>query len=393
MTAFTRIGTTLWHWEPWMALGDREKLLWLALYTSADAKRWIPGLFYGSVSSLAEVMHISTTEVHTSLTALIDHKLVEHDRKNRIVRFLKLPDCGEWPSGLYILQSWWKRFQDIPACPTRDAHVIMLRWLLDRGAATSEKNKSKKPTAHHEEVWAETFATILVPLASRDLNTVPDSDTSTEVQPSLFRSAPATPHGPSTESTSTHSGASSSDSDQYPIKSGLPIPTPLPTPGGYSGGYGEGEGEGEGAFFSSSSGSGSGTGGSGGGTPGRPRLTLVPPVGYTVDQYLDTLSTSGMGRYPPVARHGLQFALSATIAALVDQGVGLADVAVAGSWIARETVGIGSVGGDPRSLLSVWAADPGNVLAALAAAREHERLLAERCALAAEARSTLGIPT
>jgi hypothetical protein len=69
--------------------------------------------------------------------------------------------------------------------------------------------------------------------------------------------------------------------------------------------------------------------------------------------------------------------------------VGPEQIAVLGSWqgLARE---ISTIGGDPRSRLSVWVAGEGNVLAALKAATEHEREAREASAHLAELKKQLG---
>jgi hypothetical protein len=102
------------------------------------------------------------------------------------------------------------------------------------------------------------------------------------------------------------------------------------------------------------------------------------------------LAEASGGRYHPAVREGLHAALCATIGALDAARVGSEDLAAVGRWIARADVGIGTIPGDPRSRLSVWASGPGNVLAALERAHEHEREAAEASATLAELRKTLG---
>jgi hypothetical protein len=69
--------------------------------------------------------------------------------------------------------------------------------------------------------------------------------------------------------------------------------------------------------------------------------------------------------------------------------VGVEQIAVLASWpgLTRE---ISSIGGDPRSRLSVWVAGEGNVLAALKTATEHERDAKEASAHLAELKNQLG---
>ena len=201
MTAFTRIGPSLWNWERWTSLSPSEQILWLALYTTAEAKRLPPGLFHGSITAMAEASHRQVDETMMSLDRLLEAELVEFDQKARILRLTELPDAGEYPSAPSILESWWGKFMILPPCAVRDAHVPTIRWILDRGAASAKKNRSKRPTPLHEEIWSATFATVTVPAPRRrGLRRLLDSDTSTAAQPGLFgerRPSPSTPEAPS----------------------------------------------------------------------------------------------------------------------------------------------------------------------------------------------------
>lgn len=186
MSDFTRLGCSLWTWDPWVALDCQARMLWLALYTTGEAKRIVPGLWHGGISTLAEAAQLENNQVWSSLDVLLEHDLVEYDRKLRVIHLTVLPDAGERPmNGKHIL-GWWNRFISVPKCAARDAHVHVLRWLIDQGKVTED----------HEACWGKTFGdaekiAVPPPRARSRRRLVDESDTSTPVQPSLFASKAA----------------------------------------------------------------------------------------------------------------------------------------------------------------------------------------------------------
>jgi len=186
VSAFTRLGSGLWDWEPWTERSLAGRMLWLGLYTSSEAKRHVPGLWQGGLASMADAARMRPDDVRDSLDELLEHELVEYDPKTRVLRLCVLPDAGEYPSNGRVIRSWWTRFQTVPACQVRDAHVRTLAWILDAGTQASGKRKSDD----HTNTWAETFGRIVVPAQRRrGLRRLADSDTGTQVQPSLFPTA------------------------------------------------------------------------------------------------------------------------------------------------------------------------------------------------------------
>lgn len=190
MTAFTRLGSSIWDWDPWTDLSGDARVLWLALYTSPAAKRHLPGLWHGGIPSMADAARMTGAAVVSALDELLERDLVEYDAKLRVLRLTQLPDCGEYPANGKVIKSWWTRFRTVPDCPVRNAHIRTLRWVLDEGASRA----GKQVTDHHEEAWGQTFGTVAIPsVRRRGVRTIGDSDTSTSVQPSLFPSAASTP--------------------------------------------------------------------------------------------------------------------------------------------------------------------------------------------------------
>jgi len=185
---FTRISDRLQIWKPWTEMDYPDRCLWLGLYTTSPS---IPGLWRGSVIEMAAKARMrSVDDALRSLDALLAKGVVEYDQHVEVLRLTALPDSGEWPMNASILQSWWKKFLQTPACGVRNAHVETIRWLIEQGSAEAPKNLSGKVSAAHEEVWKETFATIPIPAPRRrGMRRIADSDTGTVVQPSLFETS------------------------------------------------------------------------------------------------------------------------------------------------------------------------------------------------------------
>lgn len=179
----TRFGSSIWNWEPFTQLDCGPQVLWIALYTTEEAKRIMPGLWHGSITTMAEAARKPVDETRIYLDALLEAELVEFDIKLRVLRLTQLPDCGESPPNANVLRGWWRKFTGVPACPVRDAHVTTVRWLMDTWS-----REAGKPISHgHEEVWKETFGRVVVPPPRRrGVRRLAESDTSTAVQPSLF---------------------------------------------------------------------------------------------------------------------------------------------------------------------------------------------------------------
>ena len=171
MSLFTAVGTGLWTWEPFRRLerhhedvvGRCTKLFWLALYTTPEAKMSVPGLFVGSVTTMAEAARMPVDATRTYLDRLLDDDMVEYDVENRVLRMTVLPDAGESPSNGRAIRGWWRRFQNVPACAVRDAHSSVLRWILDEWCRTSGKSLSNDHTA----AWNETFGRLPIPAPRR----------------------------------------------------------------------------------------------------------------------------------------------------------------------------------------------------------------------------------
>jgi len=315
MTAFTRLGSSLWDWEPWTDLAPLPRVLWLALYTSAEAKRHVPGLWHGGIPSMADAARLPPDDVIDALDKLLQRELVEYDAKLRVLRLCELPDAGEYPSNGKVILGWWTKFRTVPQCPVRDSHVKLLAWICDEGSRASGKTMS----SHHQSAWQETFATIVVPQPRRrGVRRLADSDTGTSVQPSLFATASGSGNG-----IAPQHGAGCSQNPQPSVDNSAILRQPkeirapetvsdtvsdtnrIPDPGSRIPEDLISSGEGE------------------GGRGARPVLALVPP--FTAAEIIRELS---QGRWDPAFDRSHQNALSAMIPVWVADRVTMDDLAL-----------------------------------------------------------------
>lgn len=171
MSLFTKIGTGLWNWDPFRRLernyddvvGRCTKLFWLGLYTTPEAKMVVPGMFLGSITTMADACRIPADDARTYLHRLVEDDMVEYDIERRVLRMVALPDYGESPTNGKAILGWWRRFQTVPECNVRNAHVSTLRWIIDEWCRHSGKALSHD----HANAWSQTFGQISVPLAKR----------------------------------------------------------------------------------------------------------------------------------------------------------------------------------------------------------------------------------
>lgn len=314
MSAFTRLGAAIWDWEPWTELAAIPRVLWLALYTSAEAKRHVPGLWHGGIPSMADAARLSPDDVILALDALLERELVEYDRKFRVLRLSELPDAGEYPNNGNVLRSWWTRFRTVPVCAVRDTHVKTVAWLCDVGS----RRAGKVLSPNHQEAWTETFGTIVVPPPRRrGVRRLADSDTSTQAQPSLFSLAAPSGNGFATAADSAYPQNPQPAVDNSDVlRQSNEISYPETVPGTVRGTNRIPD---LGSRILDLGSSGEGEGGRG----ARPVLSLVPP--FTV---AEVLAEMRQGRWDPAFDRSHQDALSALFPGLVARGVTLGDFAV-----------------------------------------------------------------
>lgn len=150
--AWTPLGAAWWDWQPLAQASPCARLLWLALYTSAPARRCPPGLWQGGPAVMAEVANLELDQVELALAHLIDLRLVEYDPGTRVARLTVLPDRCDRPANGDQIRSWWTRWRTLPQCTVRDSHAATLQALVGTF------------TRHHQEAWDATFATAPAPL-------------------------------------------------------------------------------------------------------------------------------------------------------------------------------------------------------------------------------------
>lgn len=400
---FTAVGTGLWDWEPFLALDANGRCVWMALYTCADSKRIVPGLWHGGIYQLADVAHMRPDDVQRGIDDMLkaEEPMVEYDQAKRIIRLTMFPDAHEKPTNGDHLKGWWNRFLTVPQCGVRDAHVRTLRWLVDQTACTQSI----------EEAWAKTFGSVRVPAPRRrGVRRLgePQVDNETAVQQNLFAPRPTAPAVPIVSSPPvvadpTPSGASSLPSS--PIgEEGYPHLNRITANSGNlneikNSGQGvdpgvrhpQGEGKGEGYVFSSSPDSGRGGLGEGttsalpdSGAPPPPRhLTLVPPTAL-VPLTVAALVMAATGR----ATHRdltpeLESALENAVAIVSRDGVTAHDM---------EFVRFARGGRIPsRDRIIRWIADPINIRHAIECGRLLQQEANDRRKALAEVRAEHGM--
>lgn len=293
MTVYTNFSSQIWSWEPWVQLPTVEsRLLWIALYTTPEARAWGIGLFVGSVLTMAEAARMPADVTQRALDTLLEYELVEFDPKTRVLRLTQLPDAGEAPTTPQQLLGLWRRFQSVPACPIRDAHVQTIQWMVNESARIAVLKGNPDRIEKMVAAWTQSFGSVEIPAPrKRGVRRLLDAstDTSTPVQPSLFDRPVGVLDSAKVETDPAHklsTGVDGTPLSRLSAESGSAIQDTNPSPSRVGLGYhprptGEGEGEGKGS--SSFLGSGSGPHPEPIGAPvvgstvhAGPRLTLVP---------------------------------------------------------------------------------------------------------------------
>lgn len=401
LQSYTLLGSLIWEWEPFTSLDPTSRCLWLALYTSAEAKRMPPGLWHGSITAMSEAAKLPVDETMKSLDKMLERELVEYDQKNRVLRMTVLPDGLESPPNGNVIRGWFKKFKSVPSCAVRDAHVATLVWIMNEWSRETGKPISDK----HQEAWSETFGQVAIPAPRRrGVKRLQESSTGTDVQPGLFDPPPSSASengsessnacgetvspriGPTSDGRSVDNSASDPDlkksgssTVREPFRNGSDQDQD-PDP------------DLDLSFLKSGA-----IGGEDRDRESRPRLTLVPmpesalPLAMTPEELISRLSAVAIAYRPAILRETAQNALCATIRDLTAQGIGPEQLDACARWIARH--GIGHTTSERWFQLCDWASVPGNILRALADADAHERKSAEATAELAEFKKQLGYTT
>lgn len=364
MSVFTAIGSQIWQWEPLRSVvhahddltGFLAQSLWLQLYTMPEAKNGVPGLMIASVNTIAEATGKAADLVRSLLDRLIEHDLVEFDVARRVLRLTQLPDTLEHPPNPNVLRGWWRRFQNIPDCPLKAAHVAVIRWLLEERVRETGKGTNVKIAA----VWDETFGTVSIP--------APRRRGARRLQMNLFPEASDEQrNGSGNGSHAVDEVRSEGSSLQNPkpkeIRDSETVPEPfrngrVPDQDLVSGSLSSGGGSGEGHDTGTASSS-------------KPHLELVrETTPYGPQELLAFLAKEGGGRVTArMYDESLWPALRRTVAQLCEHGISLADLAVLARWLGR---GMRVAGDGQRILGPDWVARPNAVLEAFHEAEASE---------------------
>jgi hypothetical protein len=406
VSGYTRLGCEIWSWEPFIQLSYDARNLWWGLYTSPEARRTVPGLFSGSISTMAEAARMPSDDAIRALDKLLEAEMVEYDLSMRVLRMTLLPDAGEGPSNGNIIRGWWNRFSTLPRCQIRDAHVSTLRWLVDEYWRMSADGVIPE---HVEKAWLGTFAhptrgIPLLPPRKRGVRRLCDSDTSTSTQPGLFDAAlsasrrmPPPSGGSDTEGCRTVSTSpvaveivlevsDESGSADLPNSSETLIPETLSKGFGIGTGIGIGTGSGDPDLDPK--------------LPGDPtprpvvqkrHLVSIPTdaqaLPFTPESLVAALS-DGLGYRGQVIRETCRAALWTTIRALAAERVDPPEVVALGQWMLRtsEQPIRHQFGAEchPDEVAGLWAAMPTVVLRELGEMRERARVAQAKSAFLAD---------
>lgn len=147
-TPYVRTQITLYDWQPFLAMTFRARVLWRGLIETRDAHQCPPGLFYGSVTRMAEASGMGSLDAQGALRELLDSNLVETNPQLRLTRLTQLPDHAlRAPNGRCIKRFWtlWER---LPECDLKYRHIPLLWWL------------NQPMTADHQKHWDDTFGKV-----------------------------------------------------------------------------------------------------------------------------------------------------------------------------------------------------------------------------------------
>ncbi len=303
MSRYTNLGTGLWSWKPWLDLehshddvrGRCARLFWIALYTAREAKL-VPGIFVGSVTTMAESAHVPVDDARLYLDRLLEHELVQVDLRQRVLRLTMLPDPGESPANGKAIRGWWNRFQTIPSCDVRDAHVEVLHWIMQEWSRANAKPLS----ADHVTAWSETFARLPMKTFRRKAPGY--------VQTSLFDASDRKINNLDTVSDTVSSWSRNQQDPEQDQDQDLRDQR---------------------------------EGGSGG---GRPVLTLVPHPAFNADDLAEALHKATEGRFPLALTREQRVALGRAIDAIGEVALHPAALAALSEYVASLAELRGSVG-------------------------------------------------
>jgi hypothetical protein len=142
---YTRIGTALFDWAPWIGMTPLARSLWLGLYASPQARLFLPGLFRGGPAVMAESACLGVTDAQAALSELCERGLVVRDDRRRLILFTQLPDRGQRPANGKHVHSLFNKWDDLPGCDVTSSYVWLLHWLV------------QPFTGDHEQAWDRTF--------------------------------------------------------------------------------------------------------------------------------------------------------------------------------------------------------------------------------------------
>lgn len=316
---FTKLGNEVFHWERLIPCTIAARYLWVVLYGSP--RRVIPGLWVAGLPTLGDAAKMQPDDAVPALDNLLEHELVEYDRKREVLRLTEFPDRCDRPDNGKVIRGLYNRFRVVPDCDIRNAHVETLLWLLD--------DPVRVPSEDHVKAWADTFGKVRIPAPrKRGVRRLLDSDTSNPNQGSLFTNPQQIVSlipKPDTVSDTVSDTVRSTFKDLGSDLSDLGESKPYA------------------------------------------KLGLVPLSAdpFTVAEMLESVAADSAGRFSPgPVDERMQDALCATIRSCVTAEVGLADLRVVGRWLAAGGLAYRTDLGPP------WIAKAGELLNAVGIAKQ-----------------------
>lgn len=118
------IDPRLWDDDEFLALGDSARMLYITMLAGPDCGR-IPGLFRGTVSTLAENLHRTFQELELAMKECESRGVAIVDRRRKVICLPHGPRWSIRPNPNQI-RSWWFTWRDLPSCEQKTLHVPRL---------------------------------------------------------------------------------------------------------------------------------------------------------------------------------------------------------------------------------------------------------------------------
>jgi hypothetical protein len=137
----------IWDDRKFMGLHDTGRIIWMYFLTS-PIRNSLPGLFRGTVLSVAEGIERSPEKTQIHLDAVLATGMAQYDPERRLFRLPKAPLYTKGPNP-NIVKSWWKDWQLLPDSELKYQHVPALADAVNLRNAVILR------------IWSDTFGKVL----------------------------------------------------------------------------------------------------------------------------------------------------------------------------------------------------------------------------------------